>query len=344
MGVPPLGVFAEYQPLYATHNIPTFPVQGKRPAVKGYAKAGSNLSQQWALKFPEVDALAFMAGGRTRLSIVDVDSSDEALLRDTLARYGEAPIMVRTSSGGFHLWYRFNGEERKIRPDPDTPVDLLGGGVVVAPPSLGSKGPYEFIRGTLSDLHKLRPADNVIAFPKAKLERPAARELIGAGGRAKALLSHLRGEARHCDTLDDLLDVARSFADERLDLTGGHSFTEAEITSTAKSVWGWTQEKIAAGQYFVGTGKRLTLTFDAIDKVLSLGADATALYLTLQRRSNHRGELIVANDMRLTMPDGEWTLVRFRKARAALTGAGIITENKKPSTWHGPARYAWEQG
>ena len=336
-----MGVFAEYQPLYATHNIPTFPVQGKKPAVKGYAKAGTNISQQWALDFPEVDALAFMAGGRTRISVVDVDSTDESLLSDTLKRYGEAPIMVRTSSGGCHLWYRFNGEERKIRPDPDVPVDLLGGGVVVAPPSLGAKGPYEFIRGGLDDLHKLRPATNVIQFPKAKIELPVARELIGAGGRAKALFEYLRSQARFCDTLNDLLDVAQTFADERLDLRGGHPFEEAEIINTAKSVWEWTERKIAEGQYFVGTGQRLILAFDALDKVLPLGADAVMLYVTLQRRSNHRGELIVANDMRLTMPDGEWTLVRFRKARAALIGAGIITETQKASTWHGAARYSW---
>ena len=336
-----MGLFAEYQPLYATHNIPTFPVQGKKPAVKGYAKAGTNISHQWALEFPEVDALAFMAGGRTRISVVDVDSADETLLRDTLKRYGEAPIMVRTSSGGFHLWYRFNGEERKIRPDPEVPVDLLGGGVVVAPPSMGAKGPYQFIRGGLDDLHKLQPAANVIQFPKAKIERAAAHDLIGAGGRAKALFDFLRGQARFCDTLDDLLDVARSFADERLDLRGGHPFEDAEIVNTAKSVWDWTLRKIAEGQYFVGTGQRLILAFDVLDKVMPLGADALMLYMTLQRRSNHRGELIVANDMRLAMPDGEWTLVRFRRARGALIAAGIIAEKQKASTWHGPSRYSW---
>ena len=339
-----MGVFAEYQPLYAHHDIPTFPVQGKRPAVRGYAKAGSDQSRQWVLKFPEADALAFMAGARTRISVVDVDSTDETLLRDTLARYGEPRIMVRTSSGSFHLWYRFNGEERKIRPDPETPVDLLGGGVVVAPPSLGSKGPYQFIRGSLSDLDKLRPATNIIPFPAAKIERPAAPELIRAGSRATALFDHLRGQARLCDTLDDLLDVGRSFANDRLDRTGGHSFGDVEIVNTAKSVWRWTKDKIAKGEYYVGTGQRLTLSFDILDKIQPLGADAVQLYLTLQRRSNHRSELIVANDMRLMMPDGEWTLDRFRKARAALIGASIITETKKASTWHGATRYAWAEG
>lgn len=333
-----MGVFASYQPIYAEAGIPTFPVQNKRPAVRGYAKAGTTISRQWAFDFPDVDAFAFIAGAKTRLTVVDVDSQDEDLLRDTMRRYGQTPIMVRTSSGGFHLWYRFNGEGRKIRPDASTPVDLLGGGVVVAPPSLGSKGPYEFIRGGLDDLHKLTPAANVIQGPWS-----APRELI-TEGRNKALLDHLRSQGRFCDTLDDLIDVGRTFADERIDRAARHQFTDSEIVATAKSVWAWTERKIAEGQYYVGEGKRIALSFDAIDAVLPLGADAAMLYLTLQRRSNHRRELIVANEMRLAMPDGEWTLVRFRRARAALINAGIITETQKASTWKGAARYSWHQG
>lgn len=342
-----MGVFAEYQPLYARHNIPTFPMQigpdRKRPATKGYANIGIPGSCQLAMKFPEIDAFAFMAGMHTQLSVVDIDSPDDDLLRDTLRRYGETRIITRTSSGGRHLWYRHNGEGRKIRPEPQLPVDLLGGGVVIAPPSMGARGPYQFERGTLADLGTLRPAENVIQGPwskPAELQR-VATHLIGVGGRSKALMDYLRKEARACDSFDDLLDVAQTFATERLDLVNGHRFDESEIITTAKSVWEWTERKIAEGQYFVGTGQRLILAFDAIDKALALGADTVALYLTLQRRSNHRGELIVANDMRLTMADGEWTLVRFRKARQALLDAGIITETKKASTYHGAARYAW---
>jgi len=342
-----LGVFAEYQPLYASHNIPTFPVQigpdRKKPATMGYDRVGIPGSCQLAMKFPEVDAFAFMAGKRTRLSVVDIDSPDDDLLRDTLRRYGDTRIITRTASGGRHLWYRHNGEGRKIRPEAQIPVDILGGGVVIAPPSMGARGPYQFERGTLADLESLRPAQNVIQGPWAKPVpvQPVATHLIGAGGRAKALFEFLRRQCRFCDTFEDLLDVARTFADENLDVRGGHPFEDAEIITTAKSVWEWTERKIAEGQYFVGTGQRLILAFDAIDKALALGADAVALYLTLQRRSNHRGELIVANDMRLTMADGEWTLVRFRKARQALLEAGIITETKRASTYHGAARYAW---
>lgn len=342
-----MGVFAEYQPLYARHNIPTFPVQigpdRKKPATMGYDRVGIPGSCQLAMKFPEIDAFAFMAGKRTRLSVVDIDSPDDDLLRDTLRRYGETRIITRTASGGRHLWYRHNGEGRKIRPEAQVPVDLLGGGVVIAPPSMGARGPYQFERGSLADLDSLQPAQNVIQGPwgKPALLQPVATQLIGAGGRSKALLDYLRKEARACDSFEDLLDVAQTFAAERLDLVNGHRFDESEVTRTAKSVWEWTESQIAKGTYFVGTGKRVILSFDAIDKALALGADAAALYLTLQRRSNHRDELIVANDMRLTMGDGEWTLVRFRKARQALLDAGIIIETKKASTYHGAARYAW---
>ncbi|WP_176562774.1 primase C-terminal domain-containing protein [Paracoccus liaowanqingii] len=189
-------------------------------------------------------------------------------------------------------------------------------------------------------MHKLRPAANIPTFPKQKLEQSNAIQRVAPGSRNLVLWDYLRSQARFCDSLNDLLDVGRTFADERLDRTS-QPFLDSEIVATAKSVWEWTQDRIAAGEYYVGTGQRLTLPFKAIDKVLPLGADAIALYLNLQRRSNHRGELIVANDMRLAMPDSEWTLVRFRKARATLIAAGIITETKAASTWAGPARYSW---
>ncbi len=99
-----MGIFAKYQPVYAAHGIPTFPTEGKKPAVSGYQTIGSRLSGQLPLKFPEAEALAFVAGTRTRVTVVDIDSPNDQLLNDTLKRFGETPIMVRSPSGGCHLW------------------------------------------------------------------------------------------------------------------------------------------------------------------------------------------------------------------------------------------------
>lgn len=122
-----MGVFADHQPIYASHNIPTFPVQGKKPAVKGFARFGLKTSGQLAFKFPDIDALAFMAGGRSRITSLDIDSSDEDLLRDMMKRHGQTSIIVRSGSGNFQAWYLFNGEKRLIRPyGASVPVDVLG--------------------------------------------------------------------------------------------------------------------------------------------------------------------------------------------------------------------------
>lgn len=348
MGVPPLGVFAEYQPLYASHNIPTFPVQiapgRKKPATMGYDRVGIPGSRQLALKFTEIDAFAFMAGRRTRLSIVDVDSTDESLLRDSLRRYGETRIITRTSSGGWHLWYQHNGESREIRPEAQVPVDLLGGGVVIAPPSMGALGPYQFERGGLKDLDSLRPAQNVIQGPWAKpeLAQPIAapRGLIAAGGRSDALFRHLMQIARHCDDRDTLADNAFTFADQYFDRIGGHPFTDAEIMATVRSVHHITEK----GDNRFGGEAHSILPNKTRDALHDCGPDAFFLHSVLQKWSGDKEQFVCANGMADHMPGGAWTLVRFRKARQALLDASIITEIEKASTYHGAARYAWAQG
>lgn len=341
-----MGVFAEYQPRYAEHGVATFPLliegKAKKPATKGYAKTGLRGSGQLALKFPELDAFGFMTGKRSGVTILDIDDpGNEDLLRECLRRYGDTPAIVRTGSGGFHLYYRHANESRKIRPDPNMPVDLIGGGVAAAAPSKGTGGKaYELIRGTLDDLERLPYIRDGAQL--AEVQETVRRELVQEGSRNKALMQYLRGQARYADELADLIDVARSYADEQLDRTSGHPFTDDEVQAVAKSVWDWTEDKIAKGQYFVGTGKHLILSHEAIDQAMTLGADAFMLFMYLKRRSDHRGELIVANGMAATMPDGAWTLPRFRKARQALIGAGVLKETRKASTWHGPATYAWQ--
>jgi len=198
-----MGVFAENQPRYAERGIPTFPLSfedgRKKPATQSYNRVGLKGSGQLVMKFQDYDALAFMAGKRTKITVLDIDSPDEDLLRDMMKRHGQTPIIVRSGSGNFHAWYRFNGEERKVRPDASIPVDLLGGGVVVAPPSKGARGAYEFIRGSLADLHKLRPAANIIDFPKPKLVPQTSQQTgLITEGRNKALFDHLMRMAHHC--------------------------------------------------------------------------------------------------------------------------------------------------
>src|SRR6516164_8562273 len=164
--------FALWQPAYAERGIATFPVRpNKVPAISGYQKVGLPGSQQLAFKFSDADALGFMCGPRSKLTVLDVDSSSEIVLGNAIARHGITPILVRTASGKYHAYYRHNGERRRIRPFSGLPIDILGdGGFVVAPPSKTTHGHYEFIECSLDDLDRLptmQPLDEPIAPPAA---------------------------------------------------------------------------------------------------------------------------------------------------------------------------------
>lgn len=155
------GVFASWQPEYAARGFATFPPRSddrKRPAVGNYNRMGLPASRQLVMKWGDAEGLACMAGPRNKLTVVDIDArgaEGERLLADVQREIGTAKVIVRTGGGGFHGYYRHAGEGRRIRYDPRRPIDLLGGGQVVLPPSRGSKGNYEIIQGTLDDLATL---------------------------------------------------------------------------------------------------------------------------------------------------------------------------------------------
>ena len=85
------------------------------------------------------------------------------MLADVQREVGEARFIVRTAA--VDSMPITAGEGRKIRLDPRRPIDLLGGGQVVLPPSRGSKAKYEIIRGTLDDLTALTPIRAITPAP-----------------------------------------------------------------------------------------------------------------------------------------------------------------------------------
>jgi hypothetical protein len=131
--------FGSWQPKYAEQGLPTFPLNNdKIPAVRNYGKIGLTASRMFASqpRFAEATRIGSVCGKRTKLTGLDVDTTDERILRDCLDRHGNTAIIVKTASGKFHAWYKWNGERRRIRPwGPQLPVDLIGGGVLVLPPT-----------------------------------------------------------------------------------------------------------------------------------------------------------------------------------------------------------------
>lgn len=303
-------IFAKWQPAYAAAGIPTIPVDlNKQPVVKGYQRATLWASEQYALKFPANDAFGFMCR-RARITVLDVDAPDERLLADMLDKAGPTPIVVQSGSGNYQAWYRYNGEPRDIRRWHGKPVDILGDGLVIAPPSRLAKGSYRFIEGGLDDLDRLPKMKQLDAATKAKR--------IGEGERGIALWRHLMRQAPHCDDLDALLDVAFTFADDYLDLTDGHPFTPAQIRRAAESAW--TYE--TTGNNAFGRGGEVTLVNnEMIDALAGQQPDALALYILLRRHHAGRADFILANALAKSLG---WTLPRFKRAREALEEEGHI--------------------
>src|SRR5262249_43508726 len=105
-----------------------------------------------------------------RFMLVDVDTKSESILADGLAERGNTPLIARTASkGGFHsyyghnegAWRHYGTKRRAIRPELNSPIDYLGTGFAVVPPSLTPKG-HEFIRGNLDDLNRLPPFQGIV--------------------------------------------------------------------------------------------------------------------------------------------------------------------------------------
>jgi hypothetical protein len=237
--------FAQHQQEYAAHRIATFPVRiidgDKKPAVGNYMRVGLPGSAQLARRFADAAAFGFALGARSKITVLDCDSSDERILADAMSRHGSTPLVVRSGSGNFQGWYRHGGERRHIRPDPARPIDVLGGGFVVAPPSRGGKAPYKIIAGSLDDLECLPSLQN---FRAALVDADIEGEAIGVGRRNKALWQHCMRHARHCDDFVALADVANTFASQCDQPLSGD-----EILRTARSAWGYTQR----GENWIGS-------------------------------------------------------------------------------------------
>jgi hypothetical protein len=308
--------FPKWQAAYAEHGIATYPIANKIPAIRAPQKLGLTGSTKLATQFPNAEAFGFDAGPRNRITVVDVDSADERVLADALATYGRTPFISRTPSGGFHAWYRYNGEGRQIRPVPN--VDVLGRGNVVAPPSRVTKGTYHIIQGGLDDLDSLptmrQPAKAATGIPEGK--------------RNTALWRHCMRHAHHCDNFDALLDVAHTFNGDCLP-----PLEEAEIMNVAKSAWGYTERgENRFGQYGA---------WFPIEEVTSLVYDEQDVFLLLAFLRSHNGPrstFMVANDGLARLL--RWRPERVATARRRLIELGYIVMLKQAGRGH-PALFRW---
>jgi len=324
------GSFAEWQPRYAKHGVATFPVENKVPSVRNWQRMGLRASSQLALRFTEADAFGFQCGKFNRITLIDIDSRDEGIVREAIKLFGESPILWRTGSGNHAMPFRYNGEARKVRAVPELNIDVLGGGLAVAPPSMGSTGRYEFLKGGLPDLDRLPVARSI------KVEQPQARTEtsngIRKGERNYTLFRYALEQAHYVDDLDALIDVVRT---RNMDCEP--PLSDAEVLRIAASVWRYQEEGTNLG----GRGRAMVIDNRVFDTLMAKGPDAWMLYSHLRRQ--HWGRDFVLS--KAMAPAMHWGVPKWKNARGALVELGFIAcvheGGKGP---HDPPIYGWVKG
>lgn len=340
----PTQSFRDWQPTYAAHGIPTFPVQIgpdlKKPMVSNYGRFGLPASSEIARKFPDATAIGFMVGRRTGLTILDVDTSDERVLVDALALHGPTPIIVRSGSGNYQAWYRHApGEKRRIRPYGSLPIDILGGGFVVAPPSIGKRGRYEFIQGHLNDLDHLpimRNAPAIVPDAPVDIEPTFTEERTGSiqkGHRNNALFRYSMRDALRCESFDELLVSARI-----LNRMFQPPLDDDEVKAVAHSAWKMTIN----GKNRFGAPPTVIVDHRTVDALAARNPDALALLMILERRHASNDNFFLAKAMATSLG---WGTRRWRAAREHLVEGGFIRRlqagGRGPKD---PPIFAWPEG
>lgn len=325
-------VFAEWQPIYAARGIATFPVDAaaKKPLIRSYARVGLKGSSDLAAKFPGADALAFIAGARSRIAVLDIDSTDEAVCREAIARVGESPVVIETASGKYHVYFKHNGEGRRIRPWADLPVDILGGGLVIAPPSLRGASNYQFVLGSLDQVESLPVMRS--SWESASALKPNDPE-HGAteGNRNDTIWRAAMRFAHRCTSQDELVDFAR-----RKNLACIPPLTDGEVVKIATSAWGMTIK----GLNLFGRRRVEIAIADAALLVEAQNHDALRLFVFLRIHNGPTANFFITNSLHHTFG---WTEKRLAKARQRLFDIGYIERLRGASSFSGPAVYGWRR-
>jgi Bifunctional DNA primase/polymerase, N-terminal len=311
-----IGIFSRWQPAYADRGIATFPVgEGKKPSIRGWQKVGLKGSTELADKFTDADALGFVTGRRSNVTVIDIDTTDEKITEDAVARHGEPAIITRTASGKRHLLYRYNGEGRHVRPWPELPIDLLGdNGYALAAPSKLVTGSYEIIHGRFDDLDRLKPmASSLGEIAVVRRGKPITwSELRDGDIRNRALWEWCMKAARHCQSAEELLERAK----ERNDQFKEPIMEPGRVERVVKSAWRYE----TAGLNFYSR-PRIVIDHDTFDTLGRTNPDAMLLLLRLERYHGGNDRFALAKPMATTMG---WSIVRWKAARSALAQAGII--------------------
>lgn len=218
-----MGAFAEAFPAFAARGValvPTLPDTPSKPMVLRPDRFGLRACSRLRdnPKYANANG-AIWTGPKARLTVVDVDSPDPRIQADAIHQHGETPVKVKTPSGGLHLYYRHACETRRIRPHgPALPLDILGSGLAVAPPSVRpatadkAGGVYRFLEGSAAELDRL-PIVTPGSIPDPHSNKALLSSTLGLAsmrvgdGRNVALFRIARAVAQDCTTQAELAEA-----------------------------------------------------------------------------------------------------------------------------------------
>jgi hypothetical protein len=341
--------FKDWQSVYAAVGIATFPCEitpdgNKEPLVNG----PKNIRPTTRLRSPKhlnANLIGFMTGPCNGKTILDVDTTDERVLADAIARHGNTPVVTRSGGkGGFQAWYAWDGEKRdtiRYKAKYGVPIDILGAtGIVIAPPSQGTTRQYEFIEGGLEDtlnlpvMRGLEGVPGLLVRDRAPLPKAdaAPSQRIPEGIRNTMLWQACMREANQCATLEQLITYAKYWRDHRA--APDPPIDDKEVMKTAASAWGYKRRD----ENWYGKGGVTSLPCNTIDRLAS-DPHAGMLLLILRRYHSDKSEFYLANE--LAHKHG-WSLCTFRAAKQRLVDDGeIICIHPGGRGLHDPPIYAW---
>lgn len=337
--------------------LPCGKADGKAPLVK-WASLDRPLApetlESWS-RYPRfANANIGIATGPSGLTVIDCDTPNA--LDRLIDRFGPTPVIVATPRGGYHLYYRSNGERSGPIREDGLAIDVKAkGGFVVAPPSVRRTGEfagksYAFVAGEWADLpslpHVLEGALNRkfygsdIGSPDtdAPTGRAPAETGKDVGRRNRTLFDYLRRVARDVGSYPELIEAAEAF-NARFD----PPLAAAEVYRTAESVWKYRE----TGRLFAPGQSSIVIPAAIFDRLAKAdnGADAFFLLGCLIRNhgAGHDGDpsfvIVPAAMMRDKVIHG-WARTRYRNAIRTLLSENLITMAHRGGRRRGdPHRY-----
>lgn len=324
----PCGIYGRHAADYIAAGLPCFPVdaRAKRPAVRNWKSTTVRASRAWAHKFPDADGLGVLMGPLSRLTEVDVDMVGDAALGMALEYFGESPVTIRTASGKSKIWYRHDGEGRRIKPIPGLDVDILGSGFSIAPPSwrddLGAG--YRFLTGGLADLDRLP-----LIRSGARWGAQPVPEAVLAGTRNNTLWRWAMTHARFFDDVEALIDAALTWARAMPD-----PLTPDEVERAARSAWRYE----VTGRNLVGRTRPSVTPDDLARERLKGEPGAFFMWHELKAFHSNRDNFAIAPEAWAPSLGMSWKAVA--RGRDVLLARGLIEEVVAPSRGkHRAGRY-----